>query len=339
MSILGESETIRDRSMERNAQFILIGLVLLVTLAYGGAKAYIHFKASDGVDAAVMFLAPYASLEYGGISSTLSGELTIDEVRLKINGYRDDIYIGRLGIATPSFLTLLQLSDLAATSQGSDASRPEYFGIIAKEIRVPVTADYYRDLYEKNIKAIAPSDIRQRGVQCVGKYGYSPEALVHLGYDELIMSMSVIFRQADSHFITETDFDIVDMAKMEIEVTMTGSPMSAAMGGVAYLPSLHSMQVKLTDNSLNQRIQQYCTDLGLTQAQIQRAHLNALQYAGSTLGIKFDEYVTDPYKKYLNDKSIFIMTAKPRQPLQLTSISKYKPSDVPALLNLEASAQ
>jgi len=129
------------------------------------------------------------------------------------------------------------------------------------------------------------------------------------------------------------------MAKMEIEVAMAGSPMSAAAGGVAYLPNLHSLQVKLTDNSLNQRIEKYCTDPGLTQAQIQRAHISALQCAGSTLGIKFDEYVTDPYKEYLADKSIFIVTAKPRQPLQLSSLSKYKPGDVPAVLNLEASAQ
>jgi len=325
--------------MEKTTQVLLIGLVLLVTLAYGGAKAYIHYKAGDGVDAAVLYMAPYASLEYGGISSTLSGELTIDDVRLKINGYRDDIYIGRLGITTPNFLTLLKLSNQAAASQGSDASPPEYIGLIAEEIRVPVTADYYSDLHEKNIKAIAPSDIRQRGVQCVGKYGYSPRALIALGYDELTMSMSVILRQTDGRYITEMNFDIADMAKMEVDVTLAGSPMAAAVGGAAYLPGLHSLQVKMTDNSLNQRIEKYCTDLGLSQAQIQRAHLNALQYAGSSMGIEFDEYVINPYKEYLNGKSVFTMTARPRQPLQLTSISKYKPSDVPALLNLEASAQ
>jgi hypothetical protein len=93
------------------------------------------------------------------------------------------------------------------------------------------------------------------------------------------------------------------------------------------------------DKSLNQRIEKYCRKLGLTPEQIQRAHINSLQYHGSTMGIKFDEYVTDPYKEYLNGKSVFIATAKPRRPLQLTSISKYKPSDVTALLNLEAVAR
>ena len=108
--------------------------------------------------------------------------------------------------------------------------------------------------------------------------------------------------------------------------------------GSAYQPMLRSLQVKLTDNSLNQRVVRYCTELGLTSAQILRAHINALQYAGGTVGIKFDEHVIDPYKEYLADKSTFVATAKPREPIYLTRIGRYRPSDVPALLNLEAFA-
>jgi hypothetical protein len=44
----------------------------------------------------------------------------------------------------------------------------------------------------------------------------------------------------------------------------------------------------------------------------------------------------EPYQEYLAGKSIFIATAKPCSPVMLSSIDKYKPADVPALLNLEA---
>ena len=62
-------------------------------------------KVADGVDSVVMGMTPYAEIEYGGISSTLTGELTINDVRILVKGYRDDIVIGRLDINTPSFLT------------------------------------------------------------------------------------------------------------------------------------------------------------------------------------------------------------------------------------------
>ena len=130
----------------------------------------------------------------------------------------------------------------------------------------------------------------------------------------------------------------LDMIELEIDISMAGELKAGAAMGSGYRPMLRSMQVKLTDNSINQRIVKYCTELGLTSAQILRAHINALQYAGNTVGIKFDKHVIDPYKEYLTDKSTFVATAKPREPVYLTRISRYKPSDVPALLNLEAFA-
>jgi len=320
-------------------KFILIGLVLLAGLGYGGAKGYLHYQVRDHVETAVLVTAPYAVLEYSGISSTLTGELTIDDVRIRVNGYRDDIQIGRLGIKTPNFLSLLKLSNLSALSQSGGDGMPEFFGFIAQEIRVSVTADYYGEFYKNNIKAIAPDDIGQRGVQCVGKYGYSPKALQALGYEELIMSTAVILRQEENRFITEMNLDIADMSGMEIDVAVAGNAMMGAAMGTAYRPTLHSLQVKVTDHSLNRRTEKYCTELGLTPEQIVRAQINALQYFGSTMGIEFDEYVIDPFKDYLAGKATFIATAKPRSPLDIASIAKYKPSDVPALLNLEAVAR
>jgi len=320
-------------------KYIVGGVILLLVLGYGGAKLYLHYKVSDGVDTAVMAMEPYADLEYGGISSTLTGELTIDDVTIQIKGFRDNLVIGRLGIKTPNFLALLNLSNLSAGPQAATGELPEFFGLIAENIQVPATADYYRHIYDEGIKEIAPSDIRQRGVQCVGKYGFSPKTLGELGYEELVISMSVIMRQAETDFITEVDFDVVDMVDVEIDASVVGSLLAGAMGGANYRPRMRSLQMKVTDQSLNKRVEKYCTKLGLTPAQISNAHINALQYFGKQNGIHFDSYTTDPYKEYLAGKSTLTITARPREPLDLERIKKYKPSDVPALLNLEAIAQ
>jgi len=37
---------------------LVIGFILVIGLSYGGAKAYIHYKVSDGVDAAVIGMEP-----------------------------------------------------------------------------------------------------------------------------------------------------------------------------------------------------------------------------------------------------------------------------------------
>ena len=320
-------------------KFVLVGAVLLIGLAFGAAKFYLYYKVSDGMDSAVLAMEPYAEIEYGGISSTITGELTIDDVRVKMKAYHDGFVIGRLGIDTPNFLTLLNLSNFAAGTPSTSSETPEYFGFIAEDIQILATADYYKDFYEASIKKLAPPDIRQRGVQCVGKYGYSPKALKALGYDELLVSVSIGLRQAENNYSAEMKFNVVDMANLEMSVRMAGNLMTGVASGPYYKPKMSDLLIKITDQSLNERVEKYCTKLGLTPAQILAAHLNALRYRGKLHGIEFDEYVIDPYKEFLAGKPTLIVTAKPREPLDLARIKRYKPIDVPALLNLEAAAQ
>jgi len=320
-------------------KILLFGLVMLVAAGFGGSKFYLHYKVSKAVDAVFAALAPYATIGYGGVSSTLTGELTVDDVYLQINGFRDELRIGRMGITTPSYLALLELGDLAGPSPQASPELPEYLGLIADEIRMPVGADYYKRAYDANIEKIAPADIGQRGVQCVGKYGYAPRALKQLGYEELVVSVSTILRQDENRYTTDVNFAVAEMLDVRIEVTMAGNVMTAAALGAAYDPQLTNMRIEVRDRSLNQRIEKYCTELGLTPEQIQRAHLNSLEYFGEKFGIEFDEYVIEPYKDFVAGKTTFIATARPRSPLYLSKIDNYRPSDVPALLNLEAVAQ
>jgi len=54
----------------------------------------------------------------------------------------------------------------------------------------------------------------------------------------------------------------------------------------------------------------------------------------SSLEVKF----TDPYMEYIGGKSTLTITARPNEPVAISQIKLYKPSDVPALLRLEATA-
>ncbi len=316
----------------------LIGIIILIGAGYGIAKFYLHYKVSESLESAVIAVSPYGDLTYGGISSSLSGELTVDDVRVDLNDYRDDLVIGRMGINSPDFLTLITTVGNSSRALFTDRNLSESLGFIVEDFRITANSDYYNAFYEESIALLTPADLAQRGVQCVGKYGYSPKVLSELGYNNILTSMSITIRQGKNEDIAEMSFDLTDMVAIEIDLRMMGSLVSVATGA-GYLPRLKSLQVKITDQSLNARVRKYCTELGLSPVLIQAAHLNALQYFGKSYGIVFDRYVIDPYKEFLAGKSTLVVSAKPREPLDLTKISKYNPSDVPALLNLEAWAR
>jgi len=314
----------------------LIWAILMGALGYGGAKLYLHNEVGEAMDMAVIMMSPYADVEYDGVGSTLSGELTVDGVRVRIDGYRDDIYIDRIGIDTPSFFALLELSDLARMES---ENMPEYFGFLIEGLRIPANADYYGELYEFALEARGIADATSPAVECTGKYGFSPKALNALGYQDQVLSMSMIVRDDETRYSFDMKVNMDDMWEMDASVSLAGNMMTEMSKGVMYRPKLGDMRVEFTDRSLNQRVTKYCGQRGLSAADTLRAQIDSFKYVGETNGIEFDEYLLDPYKEFILGKSTLVVTARPSEPIAFSQIDLYKPSDVPALLNLAAVAR
>ena len=314
---------------------VLISLIILAAVAYFGSKWHLHNKVSEGMDTAVTMMSPYAKVEYEGVASTLTGELTIEGVRIRLSDFNDDLYIDRLGIDTPSFLSLLELGDVARMQ--SDGP-PESIGFIIEGLRMPAGADYYRELYAFALEARGITDADDVAAECTGKYGLSPSALDALGYDEQVISMSITVNNQRGNYSLDMTMSIEDMWDMDASVKLAGDMQSEMMKGLAYRPRLSSMQVELTDRSLNKRVFEYCSQRGLSENEIMQAQLDSFMFIGQENGIEFDEYLIDPYMEFIGGKSVLIVTAKPNEPIAMSQIDLYKPSDVPALLNLEATA-
>ena len=74
---------------------------------YLAAKWYLHYSVSNDLDYAIMMISPYADIQYKGVSSTMTGELSIDGITARFGDFRDDVYIDKVSIKTPSFLHLI----------------------------------------------------------------------------------------------------------------------------------------------------------------------------------------------------------------------------------------
>lgn len=317
---------------------LIIFAVIVGTVGYLGSKLLLHHKVESGIDKAVLMMSPLVNVEYDGVSSTLSGELTIDGIRARIVGFDDDIYVEHLGIDTPSYFTLLGLSDIAENIQTPDDVIPKYFGIIAEGIHLQVDSDYMRDLYALRLQEVDASDMGEPAAECAGKYGFSPDALTGLGYSEQVASISAHFRRGNGNYSLDIATAVEDMWGVEAKLTMAGDLATEMAKGARYRPRMSSMRVEYEDQSLNKRVKKYCGRLGLSDEETLKAQLETLLFFGKENGIEFDEYVIEPYTEFLNGKSTLVVTAKPSEPVSISQIGLYKPSDVPALLDLSAEA-
>ncbi|MDH3748264.1 MAG: hypothetical protein OER97_08655 [Gammaproteobacteria bacterium] len=317
---------------------LIIGVLILAALGYFGTKWKLHQDVESGVDMAVMMMSPFAVVQYDGVSSTMTGELTIDGIRGRVKGFNDEFFIARLGIDTPSFLSLMKFGDMQSLVTSGDDMLPKYFGLIVEGLRMPSNADYGYKLHEEQIKQLGVNDADEPANECTGKYGLSPDALLAMGYTEYDLSLSARFRQLGDRYAVEIQTSSKDMWEVDAELILVGNMATELAKGPRYRPKMGEMRVEYVDRSLKERIAGYCRTQGLTDDEILEAQLDAFRHFGSESGIEFDEYVMEPYKEFLEGKSTLVVTAKPNEPVTLSQITLYKPSDVPALLQLSAEA-
>ena len=320
-------------------QKLIIWAIVMAVGNYAVAKWYLHYSVSSDIDNAIIMMSPYADIRYEGVSSTMSGDLSIDGITARFGEFRDEIYIDKMSIITPSFLHLIDLGDLGYDDGSGEMDFPDTLGFALTGIRAPVKADYIRWAYKESLKDHPPgADVDEPAAKCTGKYGFSPSDLERLGYQFMNVSMTMIYKQNNDDFVVDVAMDVQEMWDLDISMTLNGNMSAQAMTG-AYRPKLVEGQVQYTDRSLNERIRKNCVRAGLDDEQIVAAQMDAFTYNGATMGIEYDEFVLDPYREFLAGKSGFFMTAKPSEPIALSQINLYKPSDVPALLNLSAAAQ
>ncbi len=316
----------------------LILLVLIVGgCGYFGAKFYLQYRVSSGLDDVLVMAAPFADIQYEGVSSNIAGVLSIDGITIRMSEFRDPLYIDRLSIITPGFFFLLNLAGIGQSGQDFDI--PDSLGFAVDGVRASTSADYIRKIYELGQQQVAASDAADVAAVCAGKYGFAPATLKQLGYDEIVMSIRMAYRQNESNLFVEVSADVEDMYEIGMTIKLADRLTRETLLRGNYRPRIAEGRIEYLDLSLNQRSAKFCARQGLSAQEILAAQVDAFAASGRENGVEFDDYVMEPYKEFLAGKSTFILTAKPSKPVSLSQIDLYKPSDVPALLNLVGEVQ
>jgi hypothetical protein len=317
---------------------LIIALVCLAVAGFLYASWKIKRDVAKGVDAAVVSMSPYAVVQYDGVSATLTGELTVNGIRARVKGFTDEIYIDRIGIDTPSFLSLMKLGNMEKLARSGDNFLPKYFGIVVEGFKMPVDADYVSEAHAARLEQLGVEDASDPGIECTGKYGLSPAALLAMGYKEYDLSMSAGLRQRDNDYAVEITSSGTDMWSLDAELILVGDMFTEMSKGSRYRPKMSEMRIEYTDQSRNERMVDYCKRLGLSDDEVQTAMLDSFDFLGKDNGVEFNKDIKEQFAEFLGGRETFILTAKPREPLNLSQISLYNPKDVPALLLLEAEA-
>lgn len=317
---------------------LIVWGVFLFGGAYLGAKFYLHYRVSNDIDNMLVMMSPFAKVTYSGVSSTMGGTLSIDDLEVQVNGYRDPVRADKLSLVTPGFWHLLDLGNVR-TNLVSDGM-PDSLGFEILGFRSATDSDLIKMLYKKGQEqAGKKTEERDAAAECTGQYGYTPDILLDLGYKELVADMRMGYRKDGNNMIVDMSTSVVDMYDMRFEFALEGAMSPMAMASGTYRPKLIDGRLEYEDQSLDARTDKLCGRAGLSQEEILEAKLAAFNAFGKENGVVFDEQIVEPYKTFLADKGTFVMTAHPNEPINISQIGLYKDSDIPALLNLTADVR
>ena len=318
---------------------LVLTAILMGIVGYFGAKFYLHHEVSSNLDMVLAMAQPFADIQYEGVSSTMTGQLSVDGISARFGKFHDRLEIDQVSLITPGFWHLLSLGDIGQNMAGSDGSIPESLGFAITGLRADVSDDFMKALSDAAREGAPEIDEDDIAATCVGKYGFSMATLRLLGYKDLVMSMSMGYSQQGDTVLVDMWADLEDMYAMKINLTLDGAMTPESLARRTYRPKMIDGRIEYQDSSLIEKTRTLCRAQGLSDDDIAVAEMDAFRAAGLESGIAFDELVMVPYQKFLAGGSKFVLTAEPNQPISLSQIDLYKPTDVPALLNLTAVVQ
>ena len=308
---------------------LLVAAVLIGVGGFFGAKFYVQYKAARDLDAMIAQARPFADVKYDSVVATLGGELRVEGIRIQVPKYDDAINIESIGVLTPSFLFLLGFNNDARKFQF-----PERLGVEVKGLRTSVDADFMRALEDLRKLQVGERELTAADL-CASTYGFTTSSLKRLGYYDLDVDFSAKFRRERDELVVDLSTHIADMYDVDVALRLGGvSDPTALARGVR--PLLVGGRLDYVDRSLNDRIIKHCTEEQVTPEDVIAAQLREVQSLALDNGMELDAMIIQPYTDFLLGKARFTITAEPVKPVDLTTISLYKPSDVPNLLNLVA---
>ena len=116
---------------------LVIWAIVMCAGNYLAAKWFLHYEVSSGIDDAIIMMSPFADIRYEGVSSTMTGDLSVDGITARIGDFKDEIYIEKMSIITPSFLHLINLADIGYEFGADSLDFPDSLGFSLIGIRAP----------------------------------------------------------------------------------------------------------------------------------------------------------------------------------------------------------
>jgi hypothetical protein len=317
-------------------KYFLLGLLVIAGLAYGGIKAYLYYSLKSEMDQLARQFSLFGQLEYGGLSSSVNGSLSVHDLKLQVHGMNDELRIKTLRYQTPNLWYLLQDS-----KQLEKGRIPQRLSLSIKGL----TMDLFGEFTDRLEEVISQLNFQLQGINplCGGRLFFGPSEWRDMGYEEISGDMHIGYQldAANARIIIDVTSTTRDMAAVRMQGFIEGVTDTAFQSFIqpGSQPHLGRVTLNYTDQSYTRRQVEYCA--GLSQLEVNEyveAEANQKPvYYGYLWGIVPGPGLRQAYRAYLSNPEKIDLSFELPDSVTPETVNLFKPEDIPGLLSMKLS--
>ena len=320
----------------KQLKYLVLGLLVMAVLVYGGVKAYMHYSLKSKMDQLAQQFSLFGQFKYGGISTSMKGSLAVKDISLRIHGMDDELRIKAVHYHTPNLLYLVQ-----ANKQFEQGRIPESLSLSIEGMNIDLFGEF-TDRLEQMVNEL---NFQLHGVNplCGGRLFFGPRELRDMGYEEITGDIQVgyYYDAANSQIVIDINSSTQDMATARMQGIIDGITDTSILGMMQPTnpPRLSKITVNYTDQSYTKRFTEYCAALSkleLNEYITAEANQQPIYYS-YTWGFVPGPGLRQAYQAFMTNPGQIDISMELPESVSPENIDLFKPEDIPGLLSLQVS--
>ncbi len=307
---------------------------VLAGAIFGGGKLYLHARVAHAVDQVIASQSSAAEISYSGVTSSLTGEVGIENLHIKPHGVADSVKIDSVTVQFPGLGYVAQLED-----NFKSKNYPESLFLSVDNMSLSTSGALIRTFEEAAAAQMVTSDGNSG---CVSPSSGTASQLRELGYDRLAIDYTAGYQHDSTTGELSLSGQIKQHSAMDVHYEVVVPMTSLSDAGAAVFmadPALVRGSFSIQDDGYYDRLVAHCSKIeGADPATITKDLLSVWTEQMSAMGIPPDQQMLSDYHQFLTSGDSFTMKAIPREPVRFQYLSLYEPKDIPNLLNIATAA-
>ncbi len=317
-------------------KYLVLGLLVVVVLAYGGIKAYMYYSLKNKMDLLAQQFSLVGQLKYGDLTTSVKGSLTVKDLEIRLHDMDDELRIKAIHYQTPNLLYLLQ-----ANKKLEEGRIPESLSLSIEGLNIGLFGEF-TDRLEQFVSDL---NFQLQGVNplCGGRLFFGPRELRDMGYEEITSDIQIGYRfdRANAQIIVDIISSTKDIAAARIQgiIARIVDTSFISMMQPDHRPRLGQITFNYIDQSYTKRFTKYCAGLSkleLNEYIAAEANQQPVYYS-YTWGFVPGPGLRQAYGAFLTKPEQIEVSLELPEAVTPKNLHLFKPEDIPGLLDLQVS--